>query len=411
MDIHLYNPYDKQKEVHKACNDKSTFFVTVSAGRQVGKSLLGINQSLYWALSESKKKIYWVSPTSSQCQKIYQQTLTAVIGIKGDGLVKSYKGTQGDTEILFNNGSVIKYRSALQDDNLRGEDIHYMICDEMSYIKQSTFEGVLLGMMTVLGRKVLSLSTPKGKNHFYYSYLKGQNPLEPKYKSFKFTSSDNPYANPEIIKLAKESLPEKLYSQEFLAEFVDGTAIFENIDLLCNLKPITAPLTNEKLYCGVDIAQKNDWCVVSIFNTKNEMVYMDRFTDVSAPALKQRLMNTFERFKPAKIYIEANNQGLPIIDDLQLIHKVKNIVPFQTTATSKPRIINNLINAFASKSITLLDDNDLITELEAFTMTYSHTGKAQFAAAQGFHDDIVMSIAIAYEALNKNQFNGKYIFM
>ena len=109
--------------------------------------------------------------------------------------------------------------------------------------------------------------------------------------------------------------------------------------------------------------------------------------------------------------IEENNQGLPIIDDLKIIHKLNNIVGFKTTGTSKPEIINNLMNAFASKTINVPSDPIYISELETFTMEIGPTGKPKFAAAHGFHDDIPMSLAIAWECANKYKYTGSYNFI
>ena len=109
--------------------------------------------------------------------------------------------------------------------------------------------------------------------------------------------------------------------------------------------------------------------------------------------------------------IEENNQGLPIIDDLRIIHKINNIVGFKTTAKSKPEIINNLINAFASSVIKVPKDEIYRSELETFTMTVTATGHTKFAASNGFHDDIPMSLAIAWECKNKYKYSGQYNFI
>jgi hypothetical protein len=407
VDIKLYKPYGKQKLVHKACNDDETFFITVNAGRQAGKTMLAINQALYWALSRPKTIVYWVSPTTNQCTKVYNQIKNAML--KTD-MIKSYKGSAGDTEMVFKNGSIIKFRGAAQEDSLRGESVDYLIVDESAFIKGDTINEILLPMLNVRGKKYLSISTPKGKNHFYYQVLKGKGD-DNKYKSFKFTSSDNPHSNPVIIQMAKESLPEVLFNQEYLAMFVDSAAVFENIEELAVMKQIDKPVANENYFIGVDIGMKNDYTVVTVLNDKCEMVHITRFTDIEAPQLKEKLVAVFNTFKPKKIFIESNNQGQPIIDDLKQLFNVKNIVPFNTNGTTKPEIINNLINSFASKSIKVLDNDNVKSELEAFTMTLGPTGKPKFAAPSGFHDDIPMSLAIALEAFNKGKFSGSYNFI
>ena len=407
VNIKLYNPYFKQKEVHKYCGDKSTFFISVNAGRQSGKSLLSINQALMWALSNRDRIIYWVSPTVGQATKIYKQMLKAILKTN---IVKSHKGSMGDTEIVFENNSIIKFRSAAQEESLRGESVDYLIIDEAAFIKEEVYQAILLPMLNVRGKKCLIVSTPKGKNWYYYHVLKGLSGTNTKYKSFQFNSSDNPHSNPDIIELARQSMPDVLFKQEYLAEFVDSAAIFERIKELSTSKLIASPVSGHQYYGGVDIGMKGDYTVISLLNQDGALVYYDRFTDLPAPQLKERLKKTLDLFKPRKTLIELNNQGQPIFDDLKGMN-IPNIEGFYTTSSSKPEIINNLINAFSSKKLSILDDDIYNTELEAFTMTQTPTGKPKFEAASGFHDDCVMSLAIGWECLNKNKYNGSYNFV
>ena len=119
-EIKLYKPYVKQIPIHRACNDKKTFFITAVAGRQEGKTALAEQQALYWGLDNDKVIVYWVSPTASQSTKVYKQMLEMIIKTP---VLKTSKGGQGDTEIVFINGSRILFRSAAQEDSLRGETI------------------------------------------------------------------------------------------------------------------------------------------------------------------------------------------------------------------------------------------------------------------------------------------------
>jgi hypothetical protein len=402
MNIKLYKPHYFQSLIHKSCQDPAIFFIVCKAGRQAGKTALGQQQALKWVLEESNIELYWVSPTASQAQKVYKQILKQ---IGSAPIIKSNKGSQGDTEIVLQNNSIIKFRSAQQKDSLRGETIHYLIVDEAAFQDDEIFQEVLLPMLNVKGRKVLMISTPKGKNGFYKAYMKGING-DPKYASFTFTSVDSPYANQDVINLAKESMPKVLFEQEYLAHFVDNSAIFENVEELSSLIIQKKPILGDKYYIGVDIALKNDYNVVTVYNQNDKLVWYDRTNNISAPNLKLRLIKIFDFWKPEKIYIEENNQGLPIIQDLKEIHKIKNIQGFLTTSKSKPIIINNLINAFASRKIHILNDEIVKGELSMFTMFISNTGTVKYSAPHGYNDDIVMSMAIGWECLQKNKGGG-----
>ena len=69
----------------------------------------------------------------------------------------------------------------------------------------------------------------------------------------------------------------------------------------------------------------------------------------------------------------------------------------------KNMIINKLQLAFQNEEITLLDDIELMTQLSAYEQQLTSSGKSTFNGQNGFHDDLVMSLAIAYSALNRHQ--------
>lgn len=409
MKVKLYSPYDKQREVHQALADESKLINTVCASRQTGKTMLGMNQAIRWGLEKKNAVIMWVSPTSAQTIKVYKGILNAV----GDApFIESYKQTQGDTEIRFHNGAVIKFKSAHSEDNLRGETVNYMILDEAAFIKEDTFLEILLPMLNVAGRKLLIISTPKGRSNWFHKYyIKGTNGTKG-FKSFRFNCYQNPFANPDIIQIAKDNMPDLIFRQEYLAEFVEGAAIIENIRELCNRKMIYLPVDGKKYYAGIDLALKNDYTVFSVVDEDGNLVFFDRFNKVTAPELKERLAKLIKRWKPENTLIELNNMGGVIYDDLRELYEIKKLQGWNTSHSSKNEIINHLINAFSSKSITLPDDDILRGELETFEMNITPSGKVKFEAAQGMHDDIVMSLAIAQEAMrqgSKHTFNLKIV--
>lgn len=386
--IKLFSPYQKQRDVIDALNDDNFFFVIVCAGRQVGKSLLGMNVAIKWANDNPNRIVYWVSPTDSQAHKVYKQIINACYHT---GCIKSNKGGKGDTEIIFTSKSKILFRSAASEDSLRGESVDYMILDEGSFIKRDTLNSILLPMLSSRGKKLLAISTPKGKNWFYDWYLKGFQ--EPRYKSFRFSTYDSPYANKELIEMFKNSLPDKLYKQEIEAEFIDSSSIFSNLDEVMSLNSIDSPQPNCKYWAGIDIALVNDSSVLSIIDQNGDLVKYFRWTGVESPELIQNILEVNKIWNFQKILIENNNQGLGIYQELK--RNINNIIDFNTNTKSKPEMINALIHAFNMKSFKIVKDEYLRIELEAFIFKQNDNGHIKFMADNGFHDDCVISLAIA----------------
>ncbi len=405
-----YDPHNKQKEIHASCSNKSgNFWTVVCAGRQGGKSLCAKYQAIAWALTDPNCVIWYVCPTEGQARKCFRDIW---LECSKKEIIKSKIQSKGDIHLEFNTGSKIEFKSAGSEDSLRGDSVWYMILDECAFIKQSTIEDIIIPTMGVTGKKILAISTPKGKNYFFELWMRSfsdNSKFIKDYKSFRFTSVDNPKANKELINSFKQSIPDPIFRQEFEAEWVDSAAVFSNITDAAIVVP--GNVNTSRCYMGVDIAlaAKGDYTVITVVNHKGEMVHMDRFRGVEAPELRQRIIDTYNLYKPIQTLIEQNNQGLPILQDLR--GKIPNLEGFITTSDSKSEIINNLIAAFALKEIKIIKDKDLIAELEAFAFTFSPTGKIKFSAPSGFHDDCVMSLAIAWHSYNKSVKLGGYYVM
>ena len=387
MLIELIKPHEKQMEIVKACLDPNIFFVVSIIGRQFGKTTIAENLAIYWALNENNSIIYWVSPTDSQAQKVYKEIVNAIIE---SGCIKSKKMPKGDTEIVFTNGSKILFRSALSEDSLRGQSVDYMICDEAAFIKRDTVETILLPMLNVRGKKCLFISTPKGKNYLYDYFLKGK--TNKNWKSLRFSTYDSPLANAELINMFKETLPTKLFQQEVEAEFVDNSSVFNNINEVLCLEEYDEPIPGETYYGGIDIGLINDASVLSILNGFGDLIKYYRWENIEAPELINEIEDISKKWCFTKLLIENNNQGLTIYQELR---RRIDIQQFNTNSKTKPEIINRLIHLFNMKEIRLVKDEYLRIELEAFIFKQNNHGNLKFMADNGFHDDVIMSLAIA----------------
>jgi thiazole synthase ThiGH ThiG subunit len=103
--------------------------------------------------------------------------------------------------------------------------------------------------------------------------------------------------------------------------------------------------------------------------------------------------------------IESNNLGSTFINLLQTSGVFINT--FVTTAHSKRRIIDQFTVAIERNKITLPKNETIIKELQQFQCTYKPDGGVTFGAANG-HDDIIMSLMIAYDGYRRYIFNGDY---
>lgn len=393
ISITLPSPYEAQKPIIKACLNEEDKFIIFNASRQSGKTLSACIVAIYWALQSKGQHIMIVSPTDSQARKIYKQMIQMLEPIIKFA-VKNYKAQSGDSEIAFNNNSVILFRSAASENSLRGYSNSHLILDECAFIKEEVWNTILAPTLTVRGKKVFFCSTPKGKNFFYKLFRRGMDG-ETGYRSFKLTYESNPYANIDFIKEQQEILPYEIFAQEYLGEFVDQSSIFKNInEVAVNLQQTPK---GQRCVIGIDIAFARDFTVAICLDENAKMLDYIRFNKEETPELVSKLSTFIKKWNPAKVIVEENNQGRPVIDLLKQsgVYKMEG---FSTTSQSKNEIINDLMVSFAKKEIRILNDDIIKGEFEAFTYTISNTGKISFASAYG-HDDVVMATAFAYKAL------------
>lgn len=370
----------------------------MAIGRQFGKSLLAENQALDWFFNIPNCKIGWVSPIYKQCKKIFDEIDNAFAN--SQFVFKN----KNKTDLTFTslNNSTINFYSAERYDNIRGETFDFLICDEFAFMDSEVWTEVLRATVLVRGKKVLFLSTPKGKNHFFLLHsLAGSNP---QYKSFNMTSYDNPIINPTEIDDAKITLPDHVFRQEYLAEFVDGgSGLFINPVIITK-----ADITN-KMYAGLDIGRADDYTVLTIFNENGEMCYIERWNRDTWSSIILKVVARINEFN-CHTFVEVNGVGDPIFEQVRdSVNDSQLVIPFVTSAKSKQDIIEQLVVANQNKEMKVLDRDWLLKELDLFTYEYNpKTKSVKYSAPSGFHDDGVLSTAIAYHSLKSNKNNGVY---
>lgn len=388
ISVTLYSPHPNQKIIHDSINGEPYKYYVLNIGRQWGKTMLAMNQIYYWAFNQSNVKIAWVSPIYKQAKKVFDEMVQA---FAGTGLIES---NASDLIIKVNN-STVQFFSAERYDNIRGFTFDYLICDEFAFMAEQAWTEVLRATVLVKGKKVLLISTPKGKNHFYNLFnLDGTNP---QYKSFKQTSYDG-LALKDEIDGARLTLPEHIFKQEYLAEFVDnGSGVFANL----TINP--TPDKTSKYYAGIDLGRADDYTVLTILNDSGKMVYCNRWRHNTWSSIVNNLASVLNDFKP-ECFVEVNSIGDAIFEQIQA--KYYNVEPFVTTSKSKQDAVEALQVAIQNKDFTALDIEWLKKEFDLFTYEYSpKTRSIKYAAPSGFHDDGVMSCCIAYACLKSNRSN------
>lgn len=241
--------HEKQLEV---AQDTHRFRV-ICAGRRWGKSVLAQVIVLKWAVD--KPGVYWiVSPTYRQGKQIHWRGLQQLIPREW-----IQKKNEVELSITLKNGSIIELKGAENPDALRGVKLKGLVIDEIASVRNWDWlwDEVLRPTLTDYAAPALFISTPKGYNHFFELYQLGQHDASD-YRSWRFTSYDNPYIPAEEIDKAKAELTEDTFAQEYLADFRKFTGlVYKEFDRgLHIIDPFDIP-DAWMVYRGVDFGSTN----------------------------------------------------------------------------------------------------------------------------------------------------------
>jgi predicted phage terminase large subunit-like protein len=193
-------------------NDNSRFKV-VAAGRRTGKSRLAAWMLIVEALQTNKGHVWYVAPTQGQARDIMWLTLLEL----GNPVIES--SHVNNMQIKLVNGAVISLKGADRPETMRGVSLKFVVLDEYADMKPAVFEQILRPALADLKGKALFIGTPMGRNHFYDLYTYGSNGKDEDYKSWHFTSFDNPLLDPNEIETARKSMSSFAFRTEFMASF------------------------------------------------------------------------------------------------------------------------------------------------------------------------------------------------
>ncbi len=149
-------------------------------------------------------------------------------------------------------------------------------------------------------------------------------------------------------------------------------------------------------YAGLDWAMSNDFTVITVLDANTrKVVDQDRFNKIDWSFQRSRVKAMADKWKVTRIIAERNSIGGPNIEALQ--REGLPVQAFDTTATSKPPLIESLALAFERGEIQILNDPVTLGELEAYERIVSPTtGRSSYNAPHGWHDDTVISLALAW---------------
>ncbi len=284
-------------------------FRVVNCGRRFGKTTLAGEEIKAKAVLQASRIVY-IAPTYQQARDILWQTLKKEL--RGAATNINESRLEITTRVVDSKEtSTIFLRGWESIETLRGQQFDFVVIDEIAMMRNFWMYWMEVVRPTLTDTKGdgLFISTPKGFNHFYDLFNKEKD--DDDFKSFHYSSYDNPHLPREEIDKAKEELTDDRFAQEYMADFrkMEGLVYKEfNRDYhLINLADLPTENkikdTSKEILCGVDFGYTNPAGVLKIVVDRDDNFYI---TDewYKTKQTTDQLIEIVKLFKPNKVYAD-----------------------------------------------------------------------------------------------------------
>jgi hypothetical protein len=386
--VTLYLPHKPQGDQFKYFNLSSRHTVGV-IGRQYGKSTLGTLRMVRKVTSTKDANHYWVSPIVSQARTQFER------------LLKDYrtfltKINRTHMEAQFVSGGWAHYKGSDDPTSIKSDTLTGATLDECGTMHDSVWAEAVRPMLAVRRGGCDFIGTPKGKNWFYL--LAEQAKRDDEFSFHHAPSNASPFFNSSEFEKIRATTSEAIFRQEYLAEFLEsGSEVFRDFRE-CVQGVLEPPRTGALYLIGADIAKHVDWTVLTVWDVeRRHLVAFERFNQIDWPLIEGRIAALAMKYNRARVRLDATGVGDPVYDRLN--RAGLNVSPVKITAPVKTHLVESLIFAIEKREITFPHLPEIVHELSIFEAKKTPKGHVQYSAPAGYHDDVVMSMALAVSEL------------
>lgn len=258
--------HNSQKEVAR---DRHRFRV-LCCGRRWGKTTLAIDQ-MKGRAAIADSRVAYVAPTFQQARDIAWEQL------KRECMEAAESINESRLEITLVNGSRIALRGWEAIETLRGQKFDLIVLDEVAMMRDfwSKWQEVIRPTLTDTKGEGMFISTPRGFNHFYDLFNLQYKDSD--FRSFHFSSYDNPFIPKEELDKARKELTEDRFAQEYEADFrkTEGL-VYKEFDRKSHVVDEIPEKSWVKYFAGVDFGFTNPTAIIEIKKDRDRNYYIPR---------------------------------------------------------------------------------------------------------------------------------------
>jgi hypothetical protein len=198
--------------------------IILNVTRQGGKSTISSIRALHRALYRPGSLVLLLAPAYRQSKELFRKIQDAYNSLRSPLRLKS----ESALEMEFINGSRIVALPG-KEETIRGfSGVALLIVDEAARVSDALYQAIR-PMLAVSGGDILLLSTPFGKQGFFFeTWTEGR-----AWHQVKVTAYDCPRISPVWLEQERNTIGDFWFEQEYLCEFKDNvSAVFRYEDIM-----------------------------------------------------------------------------------------------------------------------------------------------------------------------------------
>ena len=371
-----YVPHKYQFEIH--ANLKR--FSVLVCHRRFGKTFLAINALIDAALRSPKEngRYGYVAPFLKQAKQVSWDYLKRfALQIPGT------RANESDLSIDFPNKARVRLYGSDNGEAMRGLYFDGVVMDEVADMRMETWPEIIRPALADRKGWCLFIGTPKGLNQFHDLY---QHALtNDTWYAGMFRVDETDVLDKDEVALAKETMTENQYRQEFLCDFsasIDNALItIDKVTDAAAIKRKEGDVVGSPRVLGVDVARFG--ADRSVIQKRQGLAAYEPiiFNDIDNMTLAGMVGQTINEWKPDAVFIDAG-RGEGVIDRLRQLGFFVNEVNFGGRPTN-PRYNNKRSEMWDSVRIWLDDggslpkNTDLKTDLCVPTYKFDASNRLQ----------------------------------
>lgn len=385
-------------------------FTKIVGGKRSGKSFL----SSYLAFREllaSDREIWIVAPTYELGTRVWDNLVKWSMYYPSILKVRKQDPIHGRSIENLAQGSVLRLKSTDNPKQLKGAAGDLLIVEEAGDIDDDVWADYLEPFISerrpALGGekgRAVFIGNASFKGSWFHQHWQRKGKEDVSFwiptaieENGEIVASNNPeWIDVEELKRIKDNSTEKTWREQWIAEWrASAGEVFRNV-LDCATGVFQSP-RDKFYYIGIDLGRLQDYSVITVVDSESwDVVYWDRFKEIEYPFQKEKILGVIDKFGRynTKIHIDQTGLGQPIVDDLQ--RENLNVEGFTFTSESKKDLIEKLSLLLEHKKIRYPEIKELIDELQVFGFeVMPKTKRIRYSAPSGYHDDCVISLALA----------------